>query len=226
MFEWMKDARLNVPKLYTPEEIDGPCIVKLAGAKGGAGYRVVKSTKEFYQRFKNSDGLIIQEYLVGIRAYPHYFYSPISKEGYPAAGGSLQLMSMDRRVETNVDELYRTMSVDVWVDPSFTIVGNEPVAIRESMLGEIFGIGKRVVESAQGLFGGMPGPFCIELVCNKDLEFYAFEISARIVAGTNLFPQGSFYSAYTYDYPVSTGRRIAMEIKDAAKRDLLGQVIY
>jgi hypothetical protein len=41
------------------------------------------------------------------------------------------------------------------------------------------------------------------------------EISARIVAGTNPFIDGSPYSYLNYDEPMSTGRRIAREIKNA-----------
>jgi len=226
MFEWMKEAGLKVPKTFQPDEIDRPCIVKTEGAKGGYGYKVVKTPEEFYRRVKEREGMIIQEYLVGIRVYPHFFYSPLGKTGYPAGKGRLELMSMDRRVETNVDELYRTMSVDVWVDPSFRIVGNEPIVIRESMLSDIFNIGKGVSESADRLFGGMPGPFCVELVINDRLELYAFEISARIVAGTNIFPEGSFYSAYSYSKPMSTGRRIAAEIRAGLDQSKLEKIIY
>ncbi len=41
------------------------------------------------------------------------------------------------------------------------------------------------------------------------------EISARIVAGTNLFIDGSPYSYLNYSEPMSTGRRIARELKNA-----------
>ncbi len=226
MFDWMTQAGLKIPKIFKPDEIDRPCIVKSAGAKGGYGYKVVKTPEEFYRRVTDRNDIIIQEYLVGIRVYPHFFYSPFGKIGYPAGKGKLELMSMDRRVETNVDELYRTMSVDVWVDPTFRIVGNEPIVIRESMLSDIFKAGKGVAEAADKLFGGMPGPFCVELVINDELEMYAFEISARIVAGTNIFPTGSFYSAYSYEMPMSTGRRIAAEIKSGISLSKLDKIIY
>ena len=41
------------------------------------------------------------------------------------------------------------------------------------------------------------------------------QVSARIVAGTNLFIDGSPYSYLNYSEPMSTGRRIAREIKNA-----------
>lgn len=59
---------------------------------------------------------------------------------------------------------------------------------------------------------------------NDRLEFKVFEISARIVAGTNPFSSGSPYSEYI-SANLSTGRRIAQEIKTASKLDKLDEVL-
>jgi 5-formaminoimidazole-4-carboxamide-1-(beta)-D-ribofuranosyl 5'-monophosphate synthetase len=64
------------------------------------------------------------------------------------------------------------------------------------------------------------------MICTEDMKFYAFEISARIVAGTNLYPTGSPYTCYSYKEPMSTGRRIAREIKRAAKLNKLDKIVY
>jgi len=56
--------------------------------------------------------------------------------------------------------------------------------------------------------------------------FTVFEVSARIVAGTNLYPLGSPYSPYYYDEPMSMGRRIAREIRKALNRGMLDQLVY
>jgi 5-formaminoimidazole-4-carboxamide-1-(beta)-D-ribofuranosyl 5'-monophosphate synthetase len=228
MFEWMTAAGLEIPAVVDPDKIDRPCIVKLPGAKGGKGYITVSSSDEFYERVKEEDvpNVMVQEYLIGVRAYPHYFYSPLAKEGYRAAEGSVELMSIDRRVESNIDESYRAGLAGIEVKPSFTVMGNEPLVLRESLLGEVFEMGRGVVEAADRLFGGIPGPFCIETICDENLQFYAFEISARIVAGTNLYPDGSPYSTYAYKEPMSTGARIALEIKRAAKAGKLAKVVY
>jgi len=61
-------------------------------------------------------------------------------------------------------------------------------------------------------------------VLTDKLEFKVFEISARIVAGTNLFPAGSSYTEYTGKY-ISMGRRIAEEIKHAASLNKLDEVL-
>lgn len=226
MFEWMKNAGLSVPAIFQPDKIDRPCVVKHLGAKGGRGYAIVHSSEEFYSKFKDAKEVMVQEYLTGVRAYPHYFYSPLSREGYKASEGHLEMMSIDRRFESNIDESYRTMMAGVPIRPSFTVVGNEPLVIRESLLPDILEMGKNVVESADRLFGGIPGPFCIELICDENLQFYAFEISARIVAGTNLYPDGSPYSVYSSDEPMGTARRICKEVKDGVKKNMLHKIAY
>ena len=45
------------------------------------------------------EAYIIQEYIIGVPLYIHYFYSPLQRK--------LEIMSMDRRYETNVDSLGR-----------------------------------------------------------------------------------------------------------------------
>jgi len=225
LFVWMRNSGLRTPRIFTPEAIDRPCIVKLPGAKGGRGYAIVNSPSEFKDKI-NEKKVAIQEYITGVRMYPHYFYSPISKGGYEVDGGSLELMGIDRRLESNIDESYRATIAGVDVEPSFTVIGNEPATLRESLIMEFMEMGARVVESSYRLFDGLSGPFCIEAICTDDLKFYVMEISARIVAGTNLYPMGSPYTCYSYNEPMSTGRRIAREIKLAVKLNKLDKIVY
>jgi 5-formaminoimidazole-4-carboxamide-1-(beta)-D-ribofuranosyl 5'-monophosphate synthetase len=100
--------------------------------------------------------------------------------------------------------------------PSFVVTGNVPVVIRESLLPKAFEMGEKVVNRSYELFGGMWGPFCLETVVTDKLEFKVFEISTRIVAGTNPFISGSPYADLIYP-GLSTGGRIAMEIKESVK---------
>jgi 5-formaminoimidazole-4-carboxamide-1-(beta)-D-ribofuranosyl 5'-monophosphate synthetase len=102
-----------------------------------------------------------------------------------------------------------------------------PLVIRESLLPELFAMGERVVKTSQQFAGkGLFGPFCLEMIVTRKLQLYVFEISARIVAGTNPFINGSPYTDLKYDVPMSTGRRIAREIKgaisDARLEEILG----
>jgi 5-formaminoimidazole-4-carboxamide-1-(beta)-D-ribofuranosyl 5'-monophosphate synthetase len=74
------------------------------------------------------------------------------------------------------------------------------------------------------LFGGMIGPFCLECIVTDNLNVKVFEISSRIVAGTNPFISGSPYSDLIQP-GVSSGRRIAQEIKYAKEHNQLGEIL-
>jgi len=226
MFEWMQKAGLRTPRVFpNPQDIDRPVIVKFPGAKGGMGYAIVNS----YEEYKNKVGskpAMIQEFLSGVRAYPHYFYSPLSAKGYRAGKGSVELLGVDRRVESNADEIGRALYANAKTPMGFTVVANEPLVLRESLLPEYLEIGKKVSEAADRLFGGIPGPFCVETIITEKMEIYAFEISARIVAGTNMFADSSPYSVFMDKKPLSMGRRIAIEIKEAAKKKRLSEILY
>ncbi|MBU0624325.1 MAG: DUF1297 domain-containing protein, partial [Candidatus Thermoplasmatota archaeon] len=80
------------------------------------------------------------------------------------------------------------------------------------------------VEKSLELFGGMIGPFCLECIVTDNLNVKVFEISSRIVAGTNPFISGSPYSDLL-EPGVSTGRRIAQEIRLAKDQNRLGEIL-
>jgi 5-formaminoimidazole-4-carboxamide-1-(beta)-D-ribofuranosyl 5'-monophosphate synthetase len=64
---------------------------------------------------------------------------------------------------------------------------------------------------------GIIGPFCLETVITDNLEIYTFEISARIVAGTNVGIGTSPYAYLKYGQNMYAGRRIAVEVKKALR---------
>jgi 5-formaminoimidazole-4-carboxamide-1-(beta)-D-ribofuranosyl 5'-monophosphate synthetase len=71
---------------------------------------------------------------------------------------------------------------------------------------------------------GMIGPFCLETIVTDQLEFKVFEISARIVAGSNPFVGGSPYSDINEER-MSTGRRIARSINKAKQEGRLTDIL-
>jgi len=227
--EWLEGANLTMPmEIKDPKKIDIPVIVKYHGAKGGKGFFIAKTYEEFKQRIDSSKSFTIQEFVMGTRYYLHYFYSPVQDNAYKLSKGSLQLLSMDRRDETTIDEVQRLGSIqeleEIGIHPTFVVTGNIPIVIRESLLPKVFSMGERVVEKSLKLFGGIIGSFCLETVVTENLDFKVFEISARIVAGTNPYSSGSPYSEYIQDN-LSTGRRIAQEIKYAAKNNVLHEIL-
>jgi len=122
--EWLMRAGLKLPRQFkTGAEIDRPVIVKLYGAQGGKGYMFLRDANDFEERASllARQDYILQEYIIGVPLYIHYFYSPLT--------GKLEIMSMDRRYETNVDSLGRIPSraqENMDIDPSYVVVGNSP----------------------------------------------------------------------------------------------------
>jgi hypothetical protein len=144
----------------------------------------------------------------------------------PKKGRSLELLSMDKRTEP-IDESYRGLPdiSDEFFD--YTVTGNQPVAVRENPLREVLEMGAKTVDKSRELFPpGLIGPFSLETVYNPTRGFAVFEVSARIVAGTNLYPTGSPYSASIYGEPMSTGRCIARELKRGLERGDLNKTVF
>ncbi len=234
---WLEKGGCSMPKVVDdPHDIDGPVIVKYAGAKGGEGYFIARDYRDFKRNVNLEEQFTIQEYVLGCRYYLHFFFDPTKKEGYQVQGnngplGSLELMSMDRRDESNVDEFYKLGSLrdlrEMNLEPSFVVTGNMPVVIRESLLPKAFEMAEGTVAASFELEDesrGMIGPFCLETIVTDKLEFRVFEISARIVAGSNPFIGGSPYSDINEPF-MSTGRRIAKCIKTAIEDDNLHQIL-
>jgi len=72
---------------------------------------------------------------------------------------------------------------------------------------------------------GIIGPFCLETVITDDLKIFTFEISARIVAGTNVGIGTSPYAYLRYGENMYMGRRIAVEFKEAIKQKRLQDIV-
>ncbi len=223
--QWLKNSGFKVPLLFdSPKDIDRLVIVKFMGAEGGRGYFLAKDEKDFNKKIKpyKLKKYVIQEYIIGVPLFIHYFYSSLTNE--------IELMGCDIRYESNVDSLGRISARDQIVlpkiDPSYVIVGNIPVVVRESFLPRLIDMGESVVNASKKLAPpGLFGPFCLETILTPEEEIHVFEISARIVAGTNPYIDGSPYSWLKYKEPMSTGRRIAREIKMAIKTNRLNKVL-
>jgi len=228
--KWLTAAGVPMPEeIRDAREINRPVFVKYSGAKGGRGAFIARDYMEFKMAIDYSQSYTIQEYVLGTRYYFHFFYSPLREKGYRLkTGGILEMLSIDRRDESNIDELYKLGSVEelkrLGFFPTFVVTGNIPVVVRESLLPKVFEMGEAVVEKSKELFGGLTGPFALESIVTDKLEIKVFEISTRIVAGTNPFVSGSPYSEMV-EPGLSTGRRIAQEIKLGIEKGRLLEVV-
>jgi len=227
----MREAKLPMPrKVKTPNEINNLVIVKRQGAAGGKGY-FIASNKEEYNKKRNeliSQGIIskdetlyIQEYAAGVLAYLQFFYSPLLEE--------LEFFGADQRHESDIEGLARIPAEQQLKSnkvSSFNVIGNSPLVLRESLLEEVYTMGENFVDATKRLVApGMNGPFCIEGVYDENARFTSFEFSARIVAGTNIYMDGSPYYSLLYNEPMSMGKRIAREVKNANESNQLDKII-
>jgi len=227
----MRDAGLRIPQtVKSKNDITSLCIVKLHGAAGGKGYYLAWNQESFEEgarrlidqkAIRGEEDLYIQEFIRGVTIYLQYFYSPITSE--------LELLGIDRRYESDIDGIGRIpakQQLGAGGEPSYTVIGNLPLVLRESLLDEVYKMGENFVRASERLVPpGMPGPFCLEGVYDSEGRFTTFEFSARIVAGTNLYLDGSPYSGLLYDDPMSMGRRIAREVKIARKAGKLDMIV-
>jgi 5-formaminoimidazole-4-carboxamide-1-(beta)-D-ribofuranosyl 5'-monophosphate synthetase len=230
---WLRQAGLRLPSTFkTPDEIDRLVIAKLPGAKGGRGYFLANSPKAFHKKFAEMvkrgllreddvDKIHLQEYALGVNVYPSYF-SSIMKD-------DVELLAADRRYESAVDAIGKIPAgeqLEIGLNPTYTIVGNFPMVLRESLLPELMRMGDNVQKKARELAPpGIIGPFCLETVITDDLKIYTFEISARIVGGTNVGIGTSPYAYLRYGENMYMGRRIAVEIKEALEEGKLLEVV-
>lgn len=226
----MLEAKLHVPRsVSSPTQICNLAIAKRHGAAGGKGYFLTTSEEDYKRKrdnlvaqglIKGDDDLYLQEYAFGVSAYLQYFYSPIDDK--------LEFFGVDRRYESDIDGLGRIpapQQIEIDKIPSFNVVGNSPLVLRESLLDEVYSMGERFVEAAKRLVvPGMNGPFCLEGVYDENGKFTSFEFSARIVAGTNMYVDGSPYSTFIYNEPMSMGRRIAREVKVAKEKGQISKI--
>lgn len=229
----LEEGDIRIPHKYDkPEDIDRAVMVKFPGARGGRGYFVASSPEEFNSKIESmkSRGWIedadvpnahIEEYISGCNYCIHYFYSALNDE--------VELMGMDSRYESSIDGFVRMPAkdqLDIDISPSYVVTGNHPVAIRESLLTQVFEIGDKFVKSANKLVApGLNGPFCIQTLVNDNLEVIVFETSARTDGGTNTFMDGSTYTHIKYGEGMSMGRRVSREIKSALEKGGLEKLI-
>jgi 5-formaminoimidazole-4-carboxamide-1-(beta)-D-ribofuranosyl 5'-monophosphate synthetase len=231
--EWLRKAGLRLPATFkTPDAIDRLVIAKLPGAKGGRGYFLANSPSSFRKKFKEMvdrgllqeedvDRVHLQEYALGVNVYPHYFSSIVNDD--------VEFLGVDRRYESAVDAIGKIPAkeqLEIEVNPTYTIVGNIPITLRESLLPELIRMGENVHKKAlESAPPGIIGPFCLETVITDDLKIYTFEISARIVAGTNIGIGTSPYAYLKYGENMYMGRRIAIEIREAQNQGKLQAVL-
>ncbi|HIH72833.1 MAG: 5-formaminoimidazole-4-carboxamide-1-(Beta)-D-ribofuranosyl 5'-monophosphate synthetase [Thermococcales archaeon 44_46] len=240
-YYWLLEkAGLPYPEPVKPEEIDdvGLVIVKPPHAKKRLerGFFTAASYKEFREKAEKlmKLGVITEEdltkarierYIIGPVFNFDFFYSPIDEE--------IELLGIDWRFETSLDGHVRLPAPQQMTlpehqfEPEYTVCGHASSTLRESLLEKVFDMAERYVEATKKYYPpGIIGPFTLQTAVDKDLNFYIYDVAPRTGGGTNIhMAMGHPYGNALWRKEMSTGRRIALEIKRAIELDELENVV-
>lgn len=242
-YYWLLEkAGLPYPeRIHDPKDINELVIVKMHHAvkKLERGFFTAASYKEYREKADKliKQGVItpellenarIERYVIGPVFNFDFFYSPIEEEGE-----KLELLGIDWRFETSLDGHVRlpasqqlTLPEHQFV-PEYTVTGHNSTTLRESLLEKVFALGEKFVEASKKYYSpGIIGPFCLQTTVDKDLNFYIYDVAPRIGGGTNVHMSvGHPYGNSLWRKKMSTGRRIAMEIRRAIEDDRLKEIV-
>jgi 5-formaminoimidazole-4-carboxamide-1-(beta)-D-ribofuranosyl 5'-monophosphate synthetase len=238
----LEEAGIRAPtRIPTPQEIEGLAIVKLPHAtrRLERGFFTAASFEEFQQKSERliDAGTItradlaaarIEQYILGPVFNFNFFFSPL----VPREDG-LELLGVDERRESSLDGLVRLPAAqqlqmhEPESIPQYTVVGHGTLTVRESILEEIFDFGERFVNVARARAApGILGPFTLQTCIDRDGRPTVFDVAARIGGGTNIhLALGHPYGNALWRSPMSSGRRIAIEIRRAWAEDRLAEIV-
>ena len=242
-YYWLLEkAKLPFPeKIESPKDIDGLVIVKLPHKTKQLerGFFTAASPKEFKEK---SEKLLkanvisardlaaarIERYIVGPVFNFDFFYSPLQE-----VGERLELLGIDWRFETSLDGHVR-LPADQQLSlpareatPEYTVVGHNSATLRESSLNQVFEIAEKYVRATRDHYDpGIIGPFTLQTCIDKDLDVYIYDVAPRIGGGTNVHMSvGHPYGNALWRRTMSTGRRIALEVRNAVESGKLDAIV-
>ena len=234
----LEKAGLPFPEPIEAEDINQLVMVKLPHAVKTLerGFFTAASYEEYCQKADlllrqnviDQDGIElarIERYIIGPVFNLDFFYSPISK--------AIELIGIDWRFETSLDGHCRLPAPqqlslnDKQINPEYTVCGHNSATLRESLLEKAFVLAEKYVEATQEYYSpGIIGPFCLQTCVDKDLNFYIYDVAPRIGGGTNVhMAVGHPYGNALWRTNMSTGRRLAREVRIALENDCLGKIV-
>lgn len=238
-YYWLLEkAGLPYPEPIEAEDINQLVMVKLPHAVKTLerGFFTAASYEEYCQKADlllrqnviDQDGIElarIERYVIGPVFNLDYFYSPITKR--------IELIGIDWRFETSLDGHCRLPAPqqltlnERQINPEYTVCGHNSATLRESLLEKAFVLAEMYVEATQEYYKpGIIGPFCLQTCVDKDLNFYIYDVAPRIGGGTNVhMAVGHPYGNALWRTNMSTGRRLAREVRIALENDCLEQIV-
>jgi 5-formaminoimidazole-4-carboxamide-1-(beta)-D-ribofuranosyl 5'-monophosphate synthetase len=234
-YKLLDEAGIRRPRTFRPDEVDRPVIVKIPEARRRAerGFFIARDRDDLYKKarvlaergvikMEDLESASVEELVIGAHFNANYFYSVMRRR--------LELHSIDRRIQSNLDGVYRLPAREqheLDIDIRYVEVGHEPATIRESLLEQVFDIGHRFVDAARRLVPpGVIGPFTLQFIVTPQLEIVTYDVAPRIGGGTNVYLGiGGQYSKLYFGKPISMGRRIAIEVREALEQGRLSEIV-
>ncbi|MCQ6962148.1 formate--phosphoribosylaminoimidazolecarboxamide ligase family protein [Methanolobus chelungpuianus] len=242
-YYWLLEkAGLPFPeRIKDPQDIDELVMVKLPHAvkKLERGFFTAGTYEQYLEKSQAllKQGVITQEaleharierYIIGPVFNLDMFYSPLESEM-----SNIELLGVDWRFETSLDGHVRLPAPQQMtlaphqLTPEYTVCGHNSATLRESLLEEAFALAEKYIEAAKKHYDpGVIGPFCLQTCVDKDLNFYIYDVAPRVGGGTNVHMSvGHPYGNTTWRKPMSTGRRLALEVRRAIETGQLDKII-
>lgn len=238
-YYWLLEkAGLPYPEPVEAEDIDQLVMVKLPHAVKTLerGFFTAASYEEYCQKADlllrqnviDQDGLElarIERYVIGPVFNLDFFYSAISER--------IELVGIDWRFETSLDGHVRLPAPqqltlnERQINPEYTVCGHNSATLRESLLEKAFELAEGYVAATKAHYApGIIGPFCLQTCVDKDLNFYIYDVAPRIGGGTNVhMAVGHPYGNSLWRTNMSTGRRLAREVRIALENDCLDEIV-
>jgi 5-formaminoimidazole-4-carboxamide-1-(beta)-D-ribofuranosyl 5'-monophosphate synthetase len=236
-YELFQDAGILHPKkIESYKYIDKLCMVKAVEPvkKIERAFFTCASPEEFLNKWKSifgnsialleeqmrTDEIWIEEFALGAQFNFNYFYSPINEE--------LEFLGIDRRIQTNLDGILKLPAQEQLgrvFDVRYIEIGHESATIRESMLEEVYDIGEKFVAASKRRYPpGIIGPFALQgAVTAPDQRIVIYDLSPRMPGSPVLY--SSPYSKYYFGHNVTSGHRVAMEVRRALEEDKLEKIV-
>lgn len=238
-YDLLDNANIRYPKQFkNPKDIDCTVLVKVQEKERGyeRAFFVAKDSKEFERKAKEKmrrgdftkeqlEKAVIEEFVAGVQVNFNFFYDPINDR--------LELIGTDTRRQTNQEGVMKLTKelIDAYLESGGIIKYEEAshtaVTVLESLLEDAFDIGERFVEATKELYKpGVIGPFGLQTMIipgPPKKEIIVFDVSPRMPGSPGI--SATPYSGYLYGEPVSMGKRVAMEIKEAIKQNKLKTIL-
>lgn len=237
-YDLLEAAGIHYPKQFkNPRTIDRLCFVKVLEKERGfeRAFFLVKSFSDYMAQVRKKikdkvftqnqlDHAVIEEFVLGVQVNFNYFYSAIHRK--------LELLGTDTRRQTNVEGIAKLPAmyqneVLQHVLIQYEEAGHVAVTVLESLLEEAFAIGERFVTTTKKFFPpGIIGPFSLQTIITPGppkKDIIVIDVSPRMPGSPGI--AATPYSGYLYGKPISMGRRVAMEIKQAMRDNALQKIL-